>query len=106
MTGCALWYRNYGTLRYDLYGSEEEAAASAVYMMDTGNCAVTGVSFPDGRAVKREDWQAYADAEERIFAAEAAAPPYEPPPSKTISSPFGEARVPPDAPAWLGEVRP
>ena len=66
----AVWIMRYGSPDYELCETEEAAASFAAYAMDDGQCAVLGAQFPDGHAVRREDWDAYAAAWTRKIEAE------------------------------------
>lgn len=107
----ALWTIYRHSPSYELYGTEEEAAAAAV-SMDVYNDGVFGVSmgvqYDDGRAVMREDWGAYRAEEERRKAEDAARAaayvPSPPKPQRVIRDPFQGFEMDIDAtePAWLG----
>lgn len=110
----ALWTICRYSPAYELFGTEEEAAAAAVFidLYDDGMRGVSmGVQYEDGRAVLREDWLAYRAEEERRRAEDAArvaayasAPRTPPPPQRTIKDPFQgfEMDVNASEPGWLG----
>lgn len=108
MSDCALWYMRYYHAYYDLCASEEEAATDGVAMEDAEAGVVLGVQFPDGRIVKRGDWEAFHEArrrwDESWRAAEEQRKATPPPPSRKIKDPFEgrEVSAPLDAPGWLG----
>lgn len=106
----ALWYWRYHTPDFDLFDSEDEAAAVGFYMQEDGQASVAGVQFRDGRTIARDQWPAWAAAEERILRAEREAreraksgPPR---PLRKIRAPFSDGRVieiDADEPPWIDE---
>ena len=105
----AVWYMQYGSPDYELCETEEAAASFAAYAMDDGQCAVLGAQFPDGHAVRREDWDAYAAAWTRKIEAETRADDARqartPPPTRKTRDPFEhrQVEIKVSEPAWLGE---
>lgn len=105
---CAVWYVGRYGVDFDTCTDEAEAASVAAGLHNGDEAAtILGVQFADGRLVKAEEWQAFADARKRSAAmwAEAAARPQ--PATRTIRDPFtGEAlEVEVDEPDWLGDRR-
>ena len=102
----ALWYLRYGHADYELYDSEAEAADAAVAMIEANTAAPTGAQFPDGRLIAREEWPAFAEAEERYQRHQAAwlARKPQPKPVRKAAAPFGGGQIEVDAdePSWLG----
>ena len=107
MSEVALWFRRYGSMDYELYDSEDEAANAAVGMVDANTAAPCGIQFPDGRLIDSDEWPALGAAEERVrrWESELAARKPEPRPQRKIRAPFGGGEVEIDvgAPQWLGE---
>lgn len=105
----AVWIVSYGSPDYELFETEEAAAGFAAHAMDNGQCSVLGVQFADGRSVRREDWKAYAAAEDRklqAWAAEAdAVKDRTPPPMREARDPFRHRQIEIEVsePSWLGE---
>ena len=105
----ALWYFRYGAPDYDLFDDEDAAADAAVSGEDYGQFSVSGVQFADGRLVRKEDWDAYKQAEQQRDAdyqrrrAEAEVAP--PVPQREIRDPFSGKTLETDAdePSWLGK---
>lgn len=108
---CALWFWSHGSVFVELCDDEQEAAESACSLQDSEEGAPAGIQYSDGRYIDREDWPAYkAEYDRRVkqdmeWAREAAARPR--PPQREVVPPFETrysqtARVPADAPAWLG----
>ena len=108
MSEVALWYWRYHSINYSLWDDEEEAAGIAAAMTDDGGGSVAGIQFPDGRLIAREDWAAFAEAEDRRERAEAerreAAKKEKPRPKRKITAPFGGGQMEIDVsePEWLG----
>ena len=102
--GVALWYWRYHWMKYDILDDEEEAAQMAAGMVDAQAGSPAGVQFPDGRLIPREEWPAYAEAQERLEAAQRAAKKPEPRAWRKITAPFGGGEIEIDAgePPWLG----
>ncbi|HEY9371467.1 hypothetical protein [Streptomyces sp.] len=106
---CALWWWHRGNAGFSLYDTEEDAAQDALYMEDSGEAAVVGVQFADGRIIKADDWPALAVARveyERRWQERSKVLAAKPPPiMRTITEPFGGATVKAEAgeiPDWLG----
>jgi hypothetical protein len=59
----------YGSHQYELFDTEAEAARRAVGIGDSGEAAVIGIQFADGRLINRDDWQAYKDADGEAYKA-------------------------------------
>ena len=106
MSEVALWYLRYGRMDYEVYDSEAEAADVAVSMIEANTAAPCGVQFPDGRAIEREEWPAFGEAEKRYERYQSAwlARKPEPKPVRKITAPFGGGQIEVDAdePSWLG----
>ena len=76
-------------------------------MADDGGGSPAGIQFPDGRLIAREDWVAFAEAQERRERADAEAlkaAAEKPRPKRRITAPFGGGQIEIDArePSWLG----
>jgi hypothetical protein len=107
--GCAVWFAAPGGAQYELFGDERDAAIDAAAMALHGETMVLGLQCADGRVVAADDWQAFIAEQDRMIAAERAAPVPERSPTRKVADPFrGSAvEVDVDAPAWLGrEIRP
>ena len=104
MTGVALWYWRYHSIYYDIWDSEEEAAGIAAGMEDNGGASVAGAQFPDGRVIAAEDWQALAEARDRLWSAQSEPVREKPRPQRKITAPFGggTTEIDADEPTWLG----
>jgi choline dehydrogenase-like flavoprotein len=105
MTGAvALWYWRYHSMDYSLWDDEEEAAGVAAAMDVDGGGVPAGIQFQDGRLIDRDDWDAYAAAQERREQAETEYLRQERPPQRKITAPFGGGQIEIDArePSWLG----
>jgi hypothetical protein len=104
MTGVALWYWRYRSIDYSIEDSEEEAAGIAAAMTDDGTASIAGIQFPDGRLVPRDEWPAYAAAEQARWRAGQERAQEKPRPKRKITAPFGGGLIDIDAdePAWLG----
>ena len=107
--GVALWYWRYHQIYYDIWDSEEEAAGIAAAMSDDGTGSPAGIQFPDGRIIARDEWSAFAEAEERRdragAEARAAAKQAKPRPKRRITAPFTDGRqieIDVGEPTWLG----
>jgi hypothetical protein len=59
----AVWYYQDGALCYELYETEEEAAAGAVYISD--DASLIGLQKDDGTTVAEASWSAYIKAREK-----------------------------------------
>lgn len=103
----AVWMDHYHAPYAEVCDTEQRAADFAAAVESNGESSVAGVQFPDGRLVHAERWAAFAEARERLLAAqklrdeEFAA---NPPPVREVEAPFGlgTAVVSPDDPDWLG----
>ena len=118
----ALWYWQYGSLTYSLHADEEAAAWSALGLDESGEAAVAGVQFADGRVIERplgvvglgtDWWPAYKAVEDRRyeeFCKRQREYEQRPPrPTRQIRDPFGlDQTVTVDAnePEWLGSAQP
>lgn len=105
----AVWTARYGTPDYYLFDNETSAADYAAVVADSGDASVLGAQFSDGRVIPVEQWEAYDEAEARLYAsyrrreAEAAAAPKRA--VRSVRSPFGLGQIEIEAsePEWLGE---
>ena len=74
---------------------------------DNGGASPAGVQFLDGRVIAAEDWQALAEARERLWRAQSEPVRGSPRPQRKITAPFGGGTIEIDAnePAWLGVTK-
>lgn len=104
----ALWYWQAFALEVEVFDSEAEAAEFAVHMFNQGDAAIVGVQLADGTLHDRDHWPAFAREYERITAEDAALAAEarkNPPPTRTVRSPFDTTKsvvVLADTPTWVG----
>jgi hypothetical protein len=106
---CALWYWSHGSIQYQLYNTEQEAARGAVYMADDGDHGFpAGIQRQDGTWTALDDWEAYETERDRIndevwrrIREEDKKPK---PPTRKIRPPFNDREITIYAtePDWLG----
>jgi hypothetical protein len=103
----AVWTVRYHIPYVEVFDNERDAADYAAAIADSGNAAVVGVQFPDGRTTPIHRWEAYAEAEYRLSASQeeqAAQAAAHPPSKRRVQAPFGlgDAMVDPGDPDWVG----
>lgn len=108
---CALWYLSHGSIFVEMCDDEAEAIDSAISMQDAETGAVAGIQRADGSYTDRDHWAEYqVESSRRLheFMDELRRQPERPRPAmREVTPPFEthfnqKARVPVDAPAWLG----
>jgi hypothetical protein len=103
----AVWYVHLGRGDYyQLYASEQDAAAAAAGIDLYTDDAVVGAQFADGRLVDVNEWPAYKAAYAALRAREAERRANQPalPPTREALAPFCRRtiRIELTEPGWLG----
>lgn len=105
MTQCAVWFMRYGSADYELCDDETEAASYAYHLAESGDGALLGVQFADGRTIAADHWEAPGRYAEEVKRAEAQRPTPPPPAMRKVRDPFSKqlTEVLARDPSWLGE---